>query len=243
MNLKVLLKENIQEKENFVIQNVENNFKSLNLANISKDIKFYEDYLKEDYPKLNFQKKRYFYSVSELELFSKCETAYFLKREKKINNIFSERNYEFKEELFVLEEDFDSIEFGNTIHEFLYEKGLGFYKTDDFEKILKLKLEKKGIFYSKEYEMRIEKFLIWLKKYNFENKNIFEVEKNFVWKVGDFFIRGTVDRIDKIEENKFAILDYKTSQKVVDFGNSEYKNFELTMNIYKYALEEVYGLN
>lgn len=236
------LKEDIEEKENFLIQNIENNFKTLNLENILKSKIFYEDYIK-DFSKINYQKKRYFYSVSELELFSKCETAYFLQREKKINNIFGLKNYEIKEDLFDLEEDFDSIEFGNAIHEFLYEKGLGFYKTDDVAKILKLKLEKKGIFYSKEYEMRIEKFLIWLKKYNFENKNIFEVEKNFVWKVGDFFIRGTVDRIDKIEENKFAILDYKTSQKIIDFGDSEYKNFELTMNIYKYALEEVYGLN
>ncbi|MDR0675416.1 MAG: PD-(D/E)XK nuclease family protein, partial [Elusimicrobiota bacterium] len=110
-------------------------------------------------------------------------------------------------------------------------------------KILENNLLKKDIELNEKYKHKIKLFVNWLKNSDFQNKknSILAVEKNFAWKVGDIFVRGTVDRIDKIGENEYIIIDYKTSEKVNEFEKDT--DFDLTMNIYKHAVEEIFGLN
>jgi RecB family exonuclease len=60
------------------------------------------------------------------------------------------------------------------------------------------------------------------------------VEKWFEIEIGDFLLRGAMDRVDRTEkEDEFAIVDYKTSKKAFDVN----KNHQLSL--YSYALRRI----
>ncbi len=63
--------------------------------------------------------------------------------------------------------------------------------------------------------------------------NVFFVEKGFRIKIGNFVIRGYIDRVDKIGENIYEVLDYKTSSKSYNVD----KNYQLSL--YAYALKRL----
>jgi hypothetical protein len=168
--------------------------------------KRYEDVVFED-----GREKKYFYSVSELAFASK--NGYFKTEADEID--------------FDGEKDkINNLDFGNFVHEFLEQIFVETLHATSLPECQKYDVEK------------IRKFEAWLAKLDFESvkKNILYVEKNFVWKVGDIFVRGTIDRIDKIEDKKVRIIDYKTSEKI------KVGEYDFAMNIYASALEEIFGL-
>jgi len=61
------------------------------------------------------------------------------------------------------------------------------------------------------------------------------VERGFRLKIGDYIIRGFIDRIDKIGDNMYEVVDYKTSSKVADVN----KTYQVA--IYAYALKKLLG--
>lgn len=68
-----------------------------------------------------------------------------------------------------------------------------------------------------------------------EYPDVVYVEKGFRLKIGDFVIRGFIDRVDRIGENIYEVIDYKTSSKTYDVE----KNNQL--GIYGYALKKLIG--
>lgn len=62
---------------------------------------------------------------------------------------------------------------------------------------------------------------------------VIEVEKSFIVDVGDYKVRGFIDRIDKIKDGVYHVVDYKTSK------NPKYlTNFQLLT--YAIAIQDIY---
>ena len=217
-------------------------------ANTSrKELKFYDD--------VDFKtegRRKYFYSVSELAFYKK--NGYF-----KDENDVDGFNEEFEDEKIDLSDDKNKINhlaFGSFVHDFLETNFssfsaidaksnilyLCFRKNDNFVQLLDTRLiaslQEYGLICNKEYIGKIKKLASWLINLDIEaEKNkILYLEKNFVWKAGDVFVRGTIDRIDNIADGKVAIIDYKTSEKIVA------GEYDFAMNIYAAAFEEIFGL-
>ena len=73
---------------------------------------------------------------------------------------------------------------------------------------------------------------------NSELPNIYFLEKDFRFKFKDFFIKGKIDRIDKIGEESFEIIDYKTGAAKEKLEAGEKKQLIL----YKMVAEASFGI-
>lgn len=87
----------------------------------------------------------------------------------------------------------------------------------------------------KQIEQSKEILANYLKKVSLDFPNTIYVEKGFRLKIGPYIIRGFIDRIDKLGDNLFEVVDYKTSSKVADI-NKTYQ-----VSIYAYALKKLLG--
>lgn len=65
------------------------------------------------------------------------------------------------------------------------------------------------------------------------------IEKSFNIKVGPYMIKGRIDRIDKLSNGKYEIIDYKTGKSKRD----ENINKDLQLQIYSLACAEVHKLD
>jgi len=70
-------------------------------------------------------------------------------------------------------------------------------------------------------------------KYNQKWPTVLHLEKDFTINIDTFIIKGRIDRIDKITDNKVEIVDYKTSE----FKKHLSKQDRLQLFIYQIALE------
>lgn len=61
----------------------------------------------------------------------------------------------------------------------------------------------------------------------------YSVEKGFRLKIGEYVIRGFIDRIDKISDRVYEVVDYKTSSKAYEVD----KNHQVAL--YAYALKKM----
>ncbi|MCP4481478.1 MAG: ATP-dependent helicase [bacterium] len=148
------------------------------------------------------KKIKYFYSVSELELYKECPYKYYLKKELKIPT------------------DNSSANFGNAVHEFLETRG------ECGQNIFPILDEK------------VQKFLVWFNAYDWQVKNIIALEQNFSWKIGERFVRGTIDRVDDTyppKEEVVRVLDYKTSSRI------NLEKYIFSMNVYREAYQAVFN--
>ena len=75
------------------------------------------------------------------------------------------------------------------------------------------------------WKKKLKKF-ISKEKYRFKNENIqvYALEKSFNIKYNGINIKGAIDRIDKLEDNTYVILDYKTSSTLKIDTNKTYEN-------------------
>ncbi len=64
------------------------------------------------------------------------------------------------------------------------------------------------------------------------------IEKNFLVKIGDYIFKGAIDRVDKLPDNTYEILDYKTGSPKDKLAYSDKRQLLL----YKIVLEEGMGL-
>ncbi len=179
-----------------------------------------KNYLEKNEIKIFQKQEKVFYSVAELELFRKCPFIYFLEKQKKIGFLYNEEN--------------ENIILGNIFHEFLFENFYQKYDEKFYKKILVKKFKLKNFILDEKIENMIDNFINWMKNKDF-NEILF-VEKNFAWKINNFLVRGTIDRIDKSHDNEIIIFDYKTS-----FNSKNSKEYLLSMNIYMHAMEEIYN--
>ena len=72
-------------------------------------------------------------------------------------------------------------------------------------------------------------------KWTASNPNqVVELEYEFETKIGDYKVKGVIDRIEKTPEGEYVVIDYKTGGKTkkIDAENS------LQMNLYAYALKQ-----
>ncbi|MCR4280421.1 MAG: ATP-dependent helicase, partial [Candidatus Komeilibacteria bacterium] len=63
------------------------------------------------------------------------------------------------------------------------------------------------------------------------------VEKDFSYKLGDFTLRGRIDRIDKLPDGSYGIVDYKTGE-----SKTEAEADQGQLLLYQIAATEVYNL-
>jgi len=134
--------------------------------------------------------------------------------------------------------------FGTTLHNTLddFYKQLDVtnaetYSLENLQKIYKEKWSANG-FESKEHEeARIEQGLEILREFHEKNSKPWVkpmyLEKDFHVKIGDYMISGRIDRIDRLEDGTFEVIDYKTTKsKALD------KNYQLQLHVYALACRD-----
>jgi len=68
--------------------------------------------------------------------------------------------------------------------------------------------------------------------------NIYFLEKDFRFKFQDFLIKGKIDRVDKIADNSFEIIDYKTGESKNKLKTEDKRQLIL----YKVVAEASFGI-
>ncbi len=172
---------------------------------------------------------KFTWSASSLKTYLQCKRRFYL-------------NYILK----IKEHDISlspkPYELGNIIHNILEE----YYKSDsrDFKKIEELftKYKSTNAFLTLDLE-------IWKKKiYEFyikdtqrlKNAQIIGIEKSFNCTFEGINIKGTVDRVDKVDD-RLEVLDYKTSSSLkVDTIKTYEKSTDFQLEFYYIAMSEIY---
>ncbi|NIA02537.1 MAG: Dna2/Cas4 domain-containing protein, partial [Nitrospirae bacterium] len=140
-----------------------------------------------------------------------------------------------------------SSNFGSSVHETLNE----FYellKKGEKVSLEKLKelYEKNWIpygFESKEHEgIRYDKGISMLTKFYETNSNPWVIpaflERPFNLKLGEYMLSGRIDRIDKLDDGTYEMIDYKTGRMK---SNPNLKN-DLQLSIYALACRDIFGI-
>lgn len=167
-----------------------------------------------------------FYSISRLNNFNNCKRAYYytyIKKKEQDNNIYSL--------------------LGNGVHSDLERYYVG--ETDALERKcfdeewMKSKLF--GVkFMSENVENNYKKDIDEFYKYYKKRENECISEMGFILKLDDKkYMTGYIDLIEKIDDNKVKVIDFKTSskfdkKKIIDAGRQ--------LCIYQMALEQLYNL-
>ena len=94
------------------------------------------------------------------------------------------------------------------------------------------------------YEEKIPKIKNMIKNYLLSrfsktDENILAVEQLFNLKINKYIIRGFMDRIQKIDNELYEIVDFKSGKKPIDLNLKE----NLQLKIYSLALSELYKIS
>ena len=110
---------------------------------------------------------------------------------------------------------------------------LKIYKESWFDDWYESKSQKEE--YYKLGEKSLKDFYVKIEK---NTPNVVELEKGFNLKIKDYTIRGVIDRVDIVEDNKVQIIDYKTGSAKTE------KTIEKDqLLIYQMAAQDVFGWN
>ena len=79
--------------------------------------------------------------------------------------------------------------------------------------------------------------LYWEREREAEGEPIW-LEKKFDFKVGDHHVRGRVDRVDRLPDGDYELIDYKTGER----KSEEDLNDDLQLALYRMAAREAWGI-
>ena len=146
-------------------------------------------------------------SYSHIQTFETCPLHYKLKYILKIPTIST-----------------PALSFGISIHQILKDFYLSWINGDnllfkDLTKLFKLDWVSEG-YSSKDHEKKTlakAKYIVFnYLKDNFNKNNLpIALEQPFQFNIGDLKVAGRIDRIDKLRNGKFEIIDYKTGQNML----------------------------
>lgn len=169
------------------------------------------------------------WSASSLKTFLQCRRKFYLQYILKIK----EHNLSLKPKNF---------ELGDIIHSILEE----YYKSAAFEYS---KIEELFLKYKSNNPFLILELEIWKEKlkdfYEYEkdrlvNRKIIAIEKEFICKFEEFTLKGVIDRVDSIED-RYEVIDYKTSNNLKVDTNRTYENSDdFQLEFYYLAINELY---
>ncbi len=241
----------ISNSKNIFISYVKNNSEQISrFANTIFDLKIdetlYDNYYKHILYKKNnlnhFDKEivldinllKITWSASSLKEFLDCKRKYYLKHILKVK----EHDISLKPK---------GYELGNIVHNSL-EK---YYKQDDlsYKKLLdifnkiSLRDARENSFLNLNLEIwkRKLKDFVKLEEQRFEEKyKIVELEKPFLIEYENIKLRGTIDRVDK-KDNEYFVIDYKTSSSLkVNTKRTFKKSTDFQLEFYYLAVEQLY---
>ena len=177
----------------------------------NRKIKHFDDDIVMD---IDLSKKEW--SASSLKEFLQCKRKYYLKyilSIKEHTNTLKAKGFEL----------------GNLVHNSLEE----LYKTYsvhdiDFDLLLSIYekkiIENPFLLLDKEvFKKKLEKFIEYEKKRFQKNIEVIACEKNFNFLYNGIKIKGTIDRIDKIDD-EYYVIDYKTSSSLKIDSKKSYEN-------------------
>ncbi|MDD2699302.1 MAG: PD-(D/E)XK nuclease family protein [Arcobacteraceae bacterium] len=204
------------------------NIVELDVSNILKDTKeiFYNE--KNIIQEINLSKLEW--SATSLKIFLDCKRKYYLQYIQKID----EHTITLKPK---------SYELGNILHTIL-EKN---YKDKKFtyEEVIKeiSKYQNINPYLTIELELwkkKLQSFFQYERK-RFDNGiSIYELEKPFRVQINGITLKGKIDRIDRLQDGTFAILDYKTSSNLkIDSFKTYDKSSDFQLEFYFLATKDL----
>ncbi len=178
------------------------NIKELNFTNIIKSFKEIPSYEKNIIQEINLSKLEW--SATSLKTFLECKRKYYLQNILKI----PEHSISLKPQ---------NYELGNIIHNILehnYKNGKFSYleivdeisKYQNINPYLTIELEL--------WKKKLKKFCMHEQKRFESGIKIHQLEKSFRIEINGIILKGKIDRIDKLKDGSFALLDYKTSSNL-----------------------------
>ncbi len=207
---------------------VKQNIQELDFTNILKKDQMISyndtDIIKE----INLSKLEW--SATSLKTFLDCKRKYYLQYLQKIDEhtiSLRPKNYELGNIIHtILEQNYKSKRF--TYEETI--KEISAYQHINPYLLIELELWKK----------KLEKFFINEEKRFFDGISIYELEKPFRIEINGIILKGKIDRIDKLQDGTFAILDYKTSSNLkIDTFKTYEKSSDFQLEFYFLATKEL----
>jgi ATP-dependent helicase/nuclease subunit B len=207
---------------------VKQNIQELDFTNILKKDQMISyndtDIIKE----INLSKLEW--SATSLKTFLDCKRKYYLQYLQKIDEhtiSLRPKNYELGNIIHtILEQNYKSKRF--TYEETI--KEISAYQHINPYLLIELELWKK----------KLEKFFINEEKRFFDGISIYELEKPFRIEINGIILKGKIDRIDKLQDGTFAILDYKTSSNLkIDTFKTYEKSSDFQLEFYFLATKDL----
>ena len=171
----------------------------------------------------------FLYSVSQFNTYERCPRAY---------------QYHYVYRIPTASKPY--FDFGGAVHGVIEEltKRIKDGETVDFELALKIldKVWNPRGFQSRLHERQSfeeakEILKVFLEEQKSIRREIVEIEKEFAVKVGDFQVRGRIDRIDR-EGEDFVVIDYKTTK---DMMSEKKLREDMQLIMYTLVVESLYG--
>ena len=180
---------------------------------------------------LDIDLSQYVWSASSLKYFLECKRKYYLKYIVKIK----EHDIGLKPKAY---------ELGNIVH-----KALELYYKQDiltFEKLKQIfdniKVSNTFLILDLEvFKKKLYNFFLYEKNLFKQRRTIVNLEKSFSFKYNNIKLKGTIDRIDKVD-NIYEVIDYKTSNSLkVDTKRTYEKSSDFQLEFYYLATSYIYN--
>jgi len=209
----------------FKQQNI-NNTNFTKILNINNNIKLYEE---DIYMDINLSLQEW--SATSLKTYLQCKRMYYYNY---ILNI-KEHNISLKPASYevgsILHDILEKIYKNNTITYEVLSNEISKHQNKNPYLTLDLELWKK----------KLKKFINYEQnRFINENISVYAVEMPFKIQYNDITIKGKIDRIDKLDDNTYCILDYKTSSSLkIDTNKTVQNTSDFQLEFYALARRDL----